>query len=88
MSTVIYDSTATPHDERLPSSVGVVFGVIAPKPIRSSLRGRFRVRLRVDEFTAVWVRNEDGIRKFHVADFGDHWQLCYEHAGNVRYEPR
>jgi hypothetical protein len=85
--TIIHDPTAAPFD-RIPRGGHVVFGAVEAKPIVTALSGRFRCRMRNGDFTSVFVRDDHSFRAFLVVDFGDHWQLVFEHGANVRYRPQ
>lgn len=69
------------------SAVKIVFGAVAPKLIRTTLNGVVRLRIRAGEFALATVRYKGSTRQFHLADFGDHWQLALEQGANHRSNP-
>lgn len=46
------------------------------KPIKTSLVGRIRIRIREKEFPRAWVRSPQGIVECNIVGMGDHWELC------------
>ena len=65
-----------------------VFGV--PKelrPIVGAPEGKQRLRLRTAQFAEFYVKNDTGIRRFHLRDDTEHWTVLYENGRNVRPSP-
>lgn len=56
-----------------------------PKPFRTELPGRIRLRLRNDAFGMVFIRHEGTTRHFAIVDAGDHWTEGpeLEHGANI-----
>ena len=82
---IIEDSAAIPHESIPPGSDGVVFACVRPKPIRTALPGRIRVRLRNDEFARATVMHNRNARHFILINFGYYWELGFEHGAGCHY---
>jgi len=62
----------------------IAFGTDAPLPLKGFPRGKYRVRLRPNEFAKVYIKTENGIREF-IAEITDgHWTPGPEMARNIR----
>lgn len=62
----------------------IAFGTDAPLPLKGFPRGKYRVRLRPNELAEVYVKTEDGIRKFAAEIVDGHWTPIAEIARNIR----
>jgi len=62
----------------------VAFGVCEPKPLRHFPSGRSRIRMRNTDFVQVFIKTENGIRKYLARDCGDAWEPSYEQSANHR----
>jgi len=40
--------------------------------------------MRATDFVQVYIKTEQGIRKFLARDCGDHWEPSYEQSANHR----
>jgi len=61
-----------------------VFGAVEPKPLRGFPRGKFRLRIRNNEYVTAVVRTGDGIRRFNVGEHDGFWWPMNETGENTR----
>jgi hypothetical protein len=64
----------------------VIWGVQPIKPIANPIEGRYRIRMRNDDFARAYFKTDQGIREFALKDNGDTWELYAELASN--YTPK
>lgn len=78
-------ATLPPPADLTPVNGCPVWGVVPPKPFRTGVPGRIRVRMRNNEFAEAFVRHQGSTRRFIVFDAGDHWVLPadYEQGRNA-----
>ena len=62
----------------------IAFGTDEPLPLKGFPRGKYRVRLRPNEFAKVYVKTEDGICEFTAKITDGHWTPGPEMARNIR----
>lgn len=62
----------------------IVWGVTEPRPIVGAVPGRQRIRMRAKAAAVLFVRAEDGIRKFYLNDLGHAWSPSLEIGRNHR----
>lgn len=63
----------------------LIFGIRDPKPIAGIPDGgRVRVRLRPEELARAFVRTSQSTTEYLLRDCGDHWELAFSTASNIR----
>ena len=62
----------------------LVFGNIVPLGLKGFPPGRYKVKLRCDEFARVYVRDHDGIRVFAVKEEDGYFVPGIEMERNLR----
>lgn len=64
----------------------LVIGVSDPLPLRNFPPGKIKLRLRNEGFAMAFVRDENGIRQFAIAEIDGHWEPGpeLEQGRNVR----
>jgi hypothetical protein len=62
----------------------IAFGTASPLPLKGFPSGKYRIRLRPNEWAKVYVKTENGIREFIVEIKEGHWTPGSEMARNIR----
>lgn len=62
----------------------IVWGVKEPKPIKTEMPGRVRLRMRNKAFAKAFFKTPNAIRCFALKDCGDYWEPIYEQGMNFR----
>ncbi|HEV7405163.1 MAG TPA: hypothetical protein VGO11_19625 [Chthoniobacteraceae bacterium] len=55
-----------------------IHGLRPPKPIRCSLPGRVRLRMRQNDFASIYVYGGGSIRQFIAMETDTHFEPCLE----------
>lgn len=65
----------------------IVFGSVAPKPLRGFPPGDVKIHIAPDDFVKATVHSENPTRYFHVEEVDGFWQPCFEQT-EEQYDPR